>query len=245
MLRQRSSVVAPVKRSRGNFFWRCCVLMSMAIGLIACQEARIEPTQATENEISETILLPDPRRDGPVSLEQALAGRRSLREFDDEPLTLEQISQLLWAGQGVTDPAGYRTAPSAGALYPLELYLLTGEGLYRYDPDQHALHRLRDEDLRSDLYDAALEQKAVLEAPICIAVTAVYGRTAGKYGVQRSPRYVHLEAGHAAQNILLQAVVLGLGAVPIGAFYDDRVQATLDLPADHDPLYLIPIGRPR
>jgi SagB-type dehydrogenase family enzyme len=159
-------------------------------------------------------------------------------------LSREEISQLLWAAQGITDPSGKRTAPSAGALYPLELYVATGDGFHHYRPAEHVLRVVNESDLRPALHGAALQQSAVLDAPAVFVVTAVYSRTEAKYGAQRSPRYVHLEAGHAAQNILLQAVALGLGAVPIGAFYDDQVQAALDLPDEHAPLYLIPVGHP-
>jgi SagB-type dehydrogenase family enzyme len=161
-----------------------------------------------------------------------------------EELSTHEISQLLWAAQGITDPHGFRTAPSAGALYPLELYVVLESGVFHYDPHAHTLTRGNGGDLRSDLYSVSLRQEAVLNAPMILVVTAVFSRTEAKYGRARSPRYVHLEAGHAAQNTLLQAVSLGLGAVPIGAFEDARVQEVLGLPADHEPLYLIPIGHP-
>jgi SagB-type dehydrogenase family enzyme len=167
-----------------------------------------------------------------------------VREFKDEPLTLAELGQLLWAAQGVTNQYGFRTAPSAGALYPLEVYAVTREGAYHYEPQGHRLTVHLEGDLRQALYEAALRQDPVLDAPVVFVIAAVYGRTAAKYGAERSPRYVHLEAGHAAQNVLLQAVALNLGAVPIGAFYDERVQEVLKLPSDQQPLYLIPVGRP-
>lgn len=193
---------------------------------------------------TQTTVLPEPRTDGPCPLEEALQRRRSVRAFRHQSLTSFELSQLLWAAQGMTDPGGYRTAPSAGALYPLELYAVTPEGVYRYDSADHALARIREGDPRRRLHQAALSQEPVLHAPLILVVTAVYGRTEAKYGPERSPRYVHLEAGHAAQNVLLEAVCLGLGAVPIGAFHDADVQRVLDLPQDHHPLYLIPIGHP-
>ena len=192
----------------------------------------------------ERIALLSPVRSGRMSLEEALARRRSVREFSDKPLSDQDLSQVLWAAQGITHHEGLRTAPSAGALYPLELYLVNAAGFYRYDPQHHALHRHSERDLRPALYRAALEQ-AVREAPAVFVITAIYERTARKYGVVRSPRYVHMEAGHAAQNLLLQAVALGLGAVPIGAFHDAQVQKVLGLPTEEQPLYLIPTGHAR
>lgn len=188
--------------------------------------------------------LPTPAVSGDVSLEAVLAGRRSVREFSDRPLSAAELGQLLWAAQGITDPRGYRTAPSAGALYPLEIYVATAGGLYHYVPARHALVVVGGSDVRQALYDAALRQEAVSQAPAVFVIAAVYERTAAKYGAERSPRYVHLEAGHAAQNILLQAVTLGLGAVPIGAFDDEAIQEAMGLPAEEQPLYLIPVGRP-
>ncbi len=192
----------------------------------------------------EITSLPEPSTVGPLSLESTLLRRRSVREFSPEPLSTSEISQLLWAAQGITDSRGYRTAPSAGALYPLELYVVLEGGVFHYDPDDHNLITVSVGDLRSDLYSVSLRQEAILNAPMILVVTAVFSRTEAKYGRARSPRYVHLEAGHAAQNALLQTVSLGLGAVPIGAFEDTRVQEVLGLPADHEPLYLIPIGHP-
>ena len=190
------------------------------------------------------ILLPEPAFQGNVSLEETLNLRRSVRNFEDTPLTFAQIGQLLWAAQGVTHPAGLRTAPSAGALYPLEVYAATQDGLYRYNPTDHSLEEIFSHDPRPDLHQAALRQDSVRDAPLVIVITAAFSRTAQKYGDARTPQYVYLEAGHAAQNILLQAVALELGAVPIGAFYDDQVIEVLSLPADETPIYIIPIGHP-
>lgn len=190
------------------------------------------------------IGLPEPRLEGQMSLEEVIAKRRSVREFAAQPLSREEISQLLWAAQGITDPRGLRAAPSAGALYPLEVYLAMAEGAFHYSPRAHTLLLLSQEDLRPQLWEAGLNQGALQEAAAVFVVTAVYERTEAKYGA-RAERYVEFEAGHAAENILLQAVALELGAVPIGAFYDDRVQAALSLPADRRPLYLIPVGHPR
>jgi SagB-type dehydrogenase family enzyme len=188
--------------------------------------------------------LPPPSLKGSRSLEETLNQRRSVRDFDDQPLTAAQIGQLLWAAQGTTNERGFRTAPSAGALYPLELYLVTADGVFRYDPANHELQPTSSQDARPRLFQSALEQEPVRRAPAVFVFTAVYERTRIKYGEERTPRYVHLEAGHAAQNLLLEAVALDLGAVPIGAFHDQEVQSALGLPADHQPLYLIPVGHP-
>jgi SagB-type dehydrogenase family enzyme len=204
----------------------------------------VEQSPVLQPSGEDEIALPTPRLEGRISLEEAIAKRRSVREFTDETLSLEEISQLLWAAQGVTDPRGLRSAPSAGALYPLELYVATAQGAYRYLPRGHTLQVVSEEDLRYGLWDAGLRQGALQEAPAIFIITAVYQRTEVKYG-DRAERYVRLEAGHAAQNILLQAVTLELGAVPIGAFYDDQVQTALALPLDREPLYLIPVGHPR
>ena len=193
------------------------------------------------NITQKVIQLPEPRLRGRMSIEEALATRESTRHFRSEPLTQSELSQLLWAAQGITHTYGGRSAPSAGALYPLELYLVLQEGIFRYVPQNHQIIRISDQNLIDNLASAALGQQCIRESPVVIVITAVYERTARKYG-NRGERYVKVEAGHAAQNILLQAVSLGLGAVPVGAFYDDHVRKVLDLPADHEPLYLIPIG---
>jgi SagB-type dehydrogenase family enzyme len=190
------------------------------------------------------IDLPSPRLKGTLSLEESLSQRRSVREFSDQQLSLAEIGQLLWAAQGLTNPSGYRTAPSAGALYPLEVYVITPEAMYHYDPQGHRLTFHTSGDLRPELYNAALQQEPVLKAPAVFVIAAVYQRTEQKYGAERSPRYVQIEAGHATQNLLLQAVALELGAVPIGAFYDDEIKTALSLPDDQVPLYLIPVGHP-
>lgn len=189
--------------------------------------------------------LPAPVTNGTVSLEQALLRRRSIREYARDDLTAAEISQLLWAAQGITDRAGVRTAPLAGALYPLELYLATRAGLEHYEPGGHQLVRLSDDDPRAALARAAHGQAAVASAPAVVVITGVPARTAAKYGAERAVRCVQLEAGHAAQNLLLEAVALGLGAVPVGAFDDAAVLRTLPPARGLVPLYLIPVGHPR
>jgi len=203
-----------------------------------------QPTAARPAPVAEgEIALPAPRLDSDVSLEETLQQRRSVRTYTDKPLTLAEIGQFFWAAQGITNKSGLRTAPSAGALYPLEVYVATDDGLYHYVPQGHKAQLRRVEGWRAALCRAALSQSAVCQAPAVFVITAVYARTAGKYG-ERAERYVQLEAGHAAQNLLLQAVALDLAAVPVGAFYDEQVQTALGLPADHKPLYLLPVGHP-
>jgi SagB-type dehydrogenase family enzyme len=223
------------------------IVLLLALALVACaplQPLQAQPTAAQPAPGAEgEIALPAPQLKSGVSLEEALQQRRSVRAYANEPLTLEEIGQLFWAAQGVTQERGLRTAPSAGALYPLELYAATDEGLYHYVPQGHRAQLRRVDGWRAALCQAALSQSAVCQAPVVFVVTAVYARTAGKYG-ERAERYVQLEAGHAAQNLLLQAVALDLAAVPVGAFSDEQVQAALGLPADHKPLYLIPVGHP-
>jgi len=188
--------------------------------------------------------LPPPRTTSQVPLEAALEQRRSVRSFLPDPLTEEEIGQLLWAAQGVTEPTGHRTAPSAGALYPLELYAVTPDAVLHYEPAAHAVAVRLEGDYRPPLRAAAWGQDPVGEAPVTFVIAAVVERTAVKYG-ERASRYVQLEAGHAAQNILLQAAALGLGAVPIGAFRDDQLAALLELPRAERPLYLVPVGHAR
>lgn len=225
------------------------VCLTLLVAMTCCgpshgtTTAAAGPTAALTSTSSVTP-LPPPSRSAGASLAEALAERRSTRSFADQTLTMSQIGQLCWAAQGITSPQGYRTAPSAGALYPLELYVATQAGLFRYEPGSHALAVRSNQDRRQALYEAALKQDPVRQAPAVFVVTAVYVRTVTKYGAERSPRYVHLEAGHATQNLLLQAVALELGAVPIGAFHDQKVQEALGLPADREPLYLIPVGHP-
>ncbi len=211
-----------------------------------------------------TIKLPEPATDGGMPLGQTLSARRSVRAYDGKAIPLANVSQLLWAAQGVTEPmpnppatwnpkwgqwrGGRRTAPSAGALYPLEVYVLATavdgleRGLYRYIPGEHALVRTGAVEPK-DLAKAALGQDDIAQASLVVIIAGVYERTAAKYG-ERAPRYVHIEVGAAAENLMLQASGLGLSTVIIGAFVDEAVQKTLALPADQAPLAIIPVGHP-
>jgi SagB-type dehydrogenase family enzyme len=197
-----------------------------------------------------SIALPAPRVDGELSVEQALVRRRSLRKFAHAPLPLSAVSQLLWAAQGITHPDGMRTAPSAGALYPLEVYLVAGAvmglepGVYHYQPSRHQLVLVTEGDVRVGVARAALGQDWISEAPAILVLGAVYERTERKYR-QRTARYVHIESGHAAQNVYLQAEALGLGTTIVGAFHDGDLTRVVGLPGRVKPLALLPVGRPR
>ena len=196
------------------------------------------------------IDLPQPSADGDVSVEAAIRERRSVREFSKRALTLADVAQLLWAAQGITSRDGGRAAPSAGALYPLELYLVAGDvdslpaGVYHYRPERHRLTLAADGDHRKALAAAALGQSWVRRAPAVLVIAGVYERSAKKYG-QRARRYTRIETGHAAQNVYLQAVALGLGTVIVGAFEDAEVREVLGLSGNHAPLALMPVGHPR
>ena len=196
------------------------------------------------------IALPTAITDGELSLEATIERRRSLRHFAQRSLSLGDVAQLLWSAQGVTGADGGRAAPSAGALFPLELYLAAGNvdslpaGLYHYQPDEHLLRPVAEGDVRAPLAAAAHGQSWVRRAPAVLVITGVYERSARKYG-DRARRYTHIEVGHAAQNVYLQAVARGLGTVIVGAFDDAEVREALGLPADHAPLALMPVGHPR
>lgn len=205
-------------------------------------------TMTSGMESNRRILLPPIESKGELSIEEALERRRSVRDFGRDGLDLADISQLLWSAQGITGRRGLRTVPSAGALYPLEIYVVAGNveglsaGLYHYRPKKHELVPLANGDLRRPLASAALDQRWVSRAPAVLVIAAVYERTAKKYG-QRAHRYVHMEVGFAAQNIYLQATARSLGTVMVGAFDDNAVQDVLGLPSDHKPLGLMPVGR--
>jgi SagB-type dehydrogenase family enzyme len=222
-------------------------LVCMAVVLaVIIQPVRKEPLAG--NESGDIIKLPEPRDSGGISVEEALLERRSIRNYKDEALTLAEVSQLLWAAQGITHPDGYRTAPSAGALYPLEVYVAAGNvvglpaGIYKYRPQGHELEKVAGEDVRAELCAAALDQEFVEDGAAVLVFAAVYKRTTGKYG-ERGVRYVHMEVGHAAQNVYLQAVSLGLGTVVVGAFDDGEVERLLQMQDDERALCIMPVGR--
>jgi SagB-type dehydrogenase family enzyme len=181
------------------------------------------------------------RIDHDLILNRLISKRKSIRSFSSKELDNEQAANLLWACQGMNE-YDRRTTPSAGALYPIEVYYLDQKRFAHYLPQVHALEILTRADLRDQLARAALSQEFIAQAPGTIVITAVYERVTIKYGTPRGIRYVDMEAGHAAQNVLLQATALGLGSVPVGAFNDEGVCKLLSLPKDHVPLYLLPVG---
>lgn len=194
------------------------------------------------------IKLPKPRFRGTVSIEEALRRRRSTRSFSGKPLTLHEVSQIMWAAQGVTGAFNERTAPSAGGTFPLEMYLVVGRvddappGVYKYRVRAHELHKVLDGDIRAELAAAALDQSCVSRGAAAVVLAAVYKRTTSEYG-DRGVHYVHMEVGHVGQNIHLQAAALSLGTVAVGAFDDDTVARLLKLPKNEIPLYIMPLGR--
>ncbi len=237
---------------RSSRAWSIVAALSVALALMAgvgallvlragagqAQVDREQPAQAVR--VLPVLELPEPRTSSSVSLEESLELRRSVREFAEQPLALADLGQLLWAAQGQRDGGG-RTAPSAGGLFPLELYVAHAEGVYHYRPDGHEVALTSDRDVRTPLAEAGLDQRALHNAPVVVVIAGVEARMAEKYG-DRAEQYVLIEAGHAAQNLLLQAAVLGLGAVPTGAFDDSGVHRLLGLPGETEPLYLIPVG---
>jgi len=230
-------------------FWTVCGVAALAAATITVGTIRAAEPLPTDKPPSR-IKPPEPRQDSKTSVESALRQRRSVRAFSQEPLTLGEASQLLWAAQGITDPTGKRTAPSAGALYPLEVFLVAGNvgglpaGVYRYLPQGHELARVAAGDMRAKLASAALRQSWLEEAPATIVIAGVYERTAKKYG-PRAERYVHIEVGLAAENVQLQTVALNLGSVVVGAFDDAKVKQALALADNEQPLCLMPVGKPR
>lgn len=239
---------------------RTRILLPIIILIIAATSVILGTTYLTsppQTQVNETVkgevALPKPITAGTVSVEEALERRASIRNYTDQPITMQQVSQLLWAAQGITRPSwGGRTAPSAGGTYPLEVYLVVAKngvegltaGVYQYIPQRHEITLTVLGDRVSNLSAAALNQSWVADARINIVIAAVYERTTDRYG-ERGVQYVHMEAGHAAQNLYLEATALNLGMVSIGAFNDEQVQKVCELPKEQKPLYVIPIGHPR
>jgi len=198
---------------------------------------------AQEKEVkNETVKLPAPKYDGTVSVEKALKERRSIRSYQDEPITLAEVSQILWAAQGITDSTtGHRTAPSARALYLLEVYLISGNvtglpaGMYRYQPQGHELVKLAEGDIKTKLFEAA-GQAPIKKAPVALVITGLSDST-------KNSNWMYLEAGHAAQNVYLQGVSLKLGTVVMAGFKPEEVTKALSLPKNEQPIYIMPLGR--
>jgi SagB-type dehydrogenase family enzyme len=202
------------------------------------------------------VKLPPPALDGSVSVERCLAQRRSVRRYSSRPLKLAEVSQLLWAAYGVTEPmpnvrgvrGGLKTAPSAGGLYPLELYIVAGNvtaldpGIYRYRPETHDLVLVQIGDRRKPLAQAALGQTMIRDAPASLVFSAVFSRTTGKYGTRGRQRYVCMDLGHSAENVYLQCGSLGLGTCAVGAFDDAGVKGVVPMRDAEEPLYIMPVG---
>ena len=195
--------------------------------------------------MSETLQLPPPRLKGDMTLEEAIRRRRSTRAYREERLSDDILGQLLWSAQGVVERGERlrRTAPSAGARYPLETYVATAGFLAHYQPAKHKLRILRQVDVRPDLERAALDQEFIHQASAVIILTSIARRIEERYGKSRGARYIAMEAGHAAQNVMLQAVALGLASVPIGAFQDAQIAKILELGPEERPLYMLAVGR--
>ena len=200
------------------------------------------------------FVLPPYSTDGDMSVEMALAARRSRRNFQDRAISAEQLSQILWAAYGVTSPSphpqfrgGLRTTPSAGGTFPLEVYVIVGNvegiepGVYRYISANHTLVQVVRGDVREQVGAAAVGQTWASAAPVSLFYSAIFSRTTDIYG-ERGTRYVYMEVGHSAQNVHLQVEALGLGTVVIAAFFDNMMREILNLPEDEVPLYLMPIG---
>lgn len=239
-------------------FWTIFVLLLVLIGLSVLShrlprfQKKNKPAMPNPQASHKNIInLPQPELKGKMSLEEVIFKRRSRREYTKESLTLEQVSQILWSGQGITDEkTGFRSSPSAGALYPLDIYLVVGEkgvkdleaGVYHFTSKEHKVEKLKSGDLREALMKASAGQSFIAQAPVVLVITGEYERTTVKYG-ERGKQYVHQEAGHTAQNIYLQIEGLGLGTVTIGAFDEEEIIKILGLPQTYRPLYVMPVGR--
>lgn len=226
---------------RGPHLLPMVVLAAATLLAGSCAASAPPEIAARTSRFDQVVELPAPVVEGSQSLEEAMADRRSRRTFSAAQIDEAVVGQLLWAGQGVTDSAGHRTAPSAGALYPIELYVVTSKTVEHYLPLTHSLEWRQSDSAMDGMADAAFEQGFVGEAPMVLVIAAVPARTAAKYGGVANA-LVDREAGHVAQNILLQATVLGLEATPVGGFDPDEVAELLALPPGWDVRYLIPIG---
>lgn len=215
--------------------------------------------QEEQSNLQAVVDLPSPQLKGNISLEETILRRRSVRKYRKDPLNLSQLSQILWSAQGITGSRGRRATPSAGATYPLEIFVVVGRhaviagkaeqsleelqpGIYHYEVDSHSLRLHKPADVRPHLATASLDQEFIMEAPVDIVICALYQRTSSTYG-KRGERYVHMEVGHVGENIHLQAVALGLATVEVGAFRDEQVREVLGLDEQIKPLYIMPVGK--
>jgi len=218
---------------------------------LTANSAEMEESSGNVNlKEGEMIKLPAVKKDGEMSLEKALTLRRSIRSYSTEPISLSDLSQLLWSAQGITNERGFRTAPSAGATFPLEMFVVVNNvnqlkrGIYHYNPHENTLEVIHLKDISSELMRASLSQSMIAEAGAVLVFGAIFDRTTARYG-ERGIRYVHNEIGHASQNVHLQAAVLNLGTVVIGAYRDDEVEEILNLDPDIRVLYMMPVGKLR
>jgi SagB-type dehydrogenase family enzyme len=236
-------------------FWILVLIIIVLAGALSVFLLFFSIPPKTENPqrtVMSVVKLPDPDLNGNMSVEQAIQNRRSVREYSNKSLSLKDISQLMWSAQGITDKQNnFRAAPSSGRTYPLELYLVVGkagvegveEGIYRYNNTNHELEKLLSGDKRAELSKSANGQAAVASAPVDIVITGSYQRTMAKYGNNNlSIRFVHLEAGHAGENIYLEATARCLATVSIGSFNENTVKTLLNLPADENTIYIFPVG---
>ena len=204
-----------------------------------------------------TYQLPAPTFEGRMTVEESILKRRSHRNFRKSSVTADQLSQILWAAYGITKPdtsriafrGGLRAAPSAGATYPLEVYVVAGNvdqvepGVYRYVSNRHLLEQVFAGDIRKDLAEAALNQEMISDAPFSLIYSAIFERTTQRYGDRGRLRYVPMDLGHSAQNVYLQAESLGLGTCAVGAFNDEEVTGVMQLPDEEEVLYIMPVGK--
>lgn len=220
------------------------------MGIVVLLIAVMAVSDSSKQGASSVIKLPTPHTDGGISVEKALSERRSIRSFRNESLTLDEVSQLLWAAQGVTDDKGHRTSPSAMASYPLEVYLLAGNvtglpaGVYHYSPQGHNLTTISLGDKIDLLFNASMGDKKDwrASAPAVIIVTGVFERINKVPGEDLS-RFVYIEAGTASENLLLEVVSLGLGATYIAGFDENKTREYLGLAAGEEPIGVLPVGR--
>lgn len=218
-------------------------LLHVAIAAVgaACAPSAPDAVRNADRRYTESITLPPPQLTSSSSIEELLSVRRSRRDYRRDELPIEHIGQLFWAGQGITDNAGHRTAPSAGARYPLELYAVSAASFMHYLPARHELESRPDATTLTELADAAFGQRFVSAAPIVFVITGLVRRTEAEYGAV-SELLMNREAGHVAQNMLLQATSHDLAAVPVGGFDPAAVARTLALAPGEQPLYLMPVG---
>ena len=236
---------------------KLCFFALALVSLVACNQTEQSQSPLTKVDGPKlTYILPSHKTDGNMSVERAMTNRRSQRNFVDKAISAENLSQILWAAYGITQPmpdrpalrGGLRAAPSAGALYPFEIYAVIGKvdgieaGVYKYISEENKIVRIIDKDIREEFAAAALGQDHVKTAPVTIFYSAIYSRMTKKYGDRGGERYVCMDLGHSAQNIYLQAEALNLGTCAIGAFSDDKISEMLNLPEEEVPLYMMPVG---